>query len=159
TYLSRRSVIQVSDRRLVFPGPNGTYTLKEDDESKALIIGRSLIFAYTGLARIESLESILWLTEILKPFADNNDLRRGLLEVAQRASAYFAKQQLPGDRKLHTFVGAGWMQNRQNKSIFPVTVRITNAYDDSFKRLRRARDKFVVHQARLSRLSGVLVSS
>ena len=155
TYLAQRFVIQVSDRRVGVVDTKGAYTLKEDDESKALIIGRSLIFAYTGVARIEGEESVLWLTQVIKPYADENRLHNGTFEVARRASAHFAKLRLPADLKRHTFMGARWMRNRRDKSVFPVAVRITNAYNDAFQPLTNARDDFVVQRKRLRRLSGV----
>jgi hypothetical protein len=155
THLSRNFVIQVSDRRVVFVYPDGRCQLKEDDENKALFVDRSLIFAYTGLARIENKETILWLMDVLKPFADQHQLREGFFEVARRASVYFCERRLPPLCRLHTFIGAGWVRNKRNHSVFPIAMRITNAFDDSFRPTTVAREKFVIQRIRLQRLSGV----
>lgn len=137
---------------MVFVRPGGGYHLAEDDENKALLIDRALIFAYTGLARIEGDEGAYWLARVLKPFVDRGEIGPGTLEVARRASVFFAGRY---PDQLHTFIGAGWQQRRRDGLVFPVAVRITNADDDSFRPLPRPRADFTVQVAHLRRPNGL----
>jgi hypothetical protein len=44
--LTRDYVLQVSDRRLTYLCRDGTLKLDEDDQTKAIVVNRALIFAY-----------------------------------------------------------------------------------------------------------------
>jgi hypothetical protein len=155
--LTRDYVLQVSDRRLVFVYPNGTWKLAEDDQNKAVVVNRTLIFAYTGWAKIAEQKTNLWFAEVIKPFVDSDRLHEGTLEVARRATEYFVRQRYRPELKLHTFIGVGWQRRRRDGVNVPIAVRITNALDDQCRPLARARRDFVVHKAGLRRLAGIKV--
>jgi hypothetical protein len=152
--LTRDYVLQVSDRRLTRRRSDNTLELYEDDQTKAIVVNRNLIFAYAGWGKIEGKNTNEWFATVIKPFADSDQLREGTGEVARRATAYFVKQCYPPDKKLHTFIGVGWQQRRDDGRVIQVEVRITNAFNDQFQPLRRARPEFVVQKYVPRHLSG-----
>jgi hypothetical protein len=121
---------------------------------------RTLISAYAGWGNIAGQETNTWFAKVIKPFVDSDQLREGTLEVARRATAYFARPRyppIPPEQKRHTFIGVGWQQRRRNGHTIPVAVRITNAFDDQHQPLDHARRDFVVQKVGLQRLSGIKV--
>jgi hypothetical protein len=155
--LTRDYVLQVSDRRLTYLCRDGTLKLDEDDQTKAIVVNRALIFAYAGWGEIEKQSTNEWFASVIKRFADADQLRDGTLEVARRATAYFARPRyppIPPEQKRHTFIGVGWRQQRRDGRVIPAAVRITNAFDNQGQLLPRARPDFVVQNPVLPRLSG-----
>jgi hypothetical protein len=155
--LTRDYVLQVSDRRLTHLCRDGTLTLDEDDQTKAIVVNRTLVFAYAGWGEIEKQSTNEWFARVIKRFADTDQLREGTLEVARRATAYFARPRyppIPPEQKRHTFIGVGWRQRRRDGRVIPAAVRITNAFDGQGQPLPRARPEFVVQNLVLQHLSG-----
>ena len=126
--------------------------------NKAIVVNRTLLFAYTGHACIASQRTDLWFAEVIKPFADRDRLKDGIREVARRATEYFSRQRhIPSKYKLHTFIGVGWQRRRTDGKLIPIATRISNAFDDQHQPLSEARPEFVVHENRLQRLSGIRI--
>jgi hypothetical protein len=131
--------------------------LGQDDQTKAIVVNQNLIFAYAGWGKIEGQNTNDWFAKVIKRFVDADQLREGTLEVARRATAYFARPRyppIPPEQKRHTFIGVGWRQRRRDGRVIPTAVRITNAFDGQGQLLPRARPDFVVQNLVLQRLSG-----
>jgi hypothetical protein len=154
--LTRDYVLQVSDRRLARLCWDGTLKLDEDDQTKAIVVNRTLIFAYAGWGESEKQSTNEWFASVIKRFADTDQLHEGTLEVARRATAFFARPRyppIPPEQKRHTFIGVSWRQRRRDGRVIPTAVRITNAFDSQGQPLPRARPDFVVQNLVLRRFS------
>ncbi len=157
--ITRDYVLQVSDRRLVHE-KDGTLAIyedcesKADDQTKAIVINRTMIFAYMGWAKIEGQNTNEWFATVIKPFVDADQLHKGIFEVAHRATTFFKSQRYPQEKKYHAFIGVGWKRRRRDGRIIPAAVQITNAYDNQAQLLPRARCDFVVQEFALRHLRG-----
>jgi hypothetical protein len=81
TMVSPKRVIQVSDRRITLSWPNGTSTVKDDDENKSLYVlyaDANFAVSYTGIARIQNEPTHNWLA---KKLAHSGMLNLGLAHV------------------------------------------------------------------------------
>ena len=50
--ITEAAVLQASDRRLVWLEADGKYRLRDDNRNKAVMFGKRMVFAYTGLAEL-----------------------------------------------------------------------------------------------------------
>jgi hypothetical protein len=149
--ITRDYVLQVSDRRLTHEkdGTLGIYEdceSKADDQTKAIVVNGTMIFAYMGWAKIEKQNTNEWFATVIKPFVDADQLREGIFEVARRATTFFKSLPHPQEQKRHAFIGVGWKQRRRDGRLVPAAVQITNAYDNQAQLLPSAMSNFVVHR-------------
>jgi hypothetical protein len=104
---------------------------RADDQTKAIVVNRTMIFAYMGWAKIERKNTNEWFATVIKPFVDADELNKGIAEVARRATVYFKKAhdlKDPPKDKRHAFIGVGWQQRRRDGRIFPTAVQSTSQH-------------------------------
>ena len=95
--ITRNYVLQVSDRRLTRRLPDNALAIyedcesKADDQTKAIVVNGTMMFAHMGWAKIEGQNTNEWFATVIKPFVDADQLHKGIFEVARRATAYFEK--------------------------------------------------------------------
>lgn len=132
-------VVQVSDRRLVTL-PDGQ--LRDDDTNKAVVFCGRMVFAYTGLAKLENNEGTdVWLTKVLSD-PSCRSLSDAVNTIRTRATETFQEIPLSAERKRHTFVGIGWTRNSLEEPFRPIICAISNYEDEQGNISSRARDEF-----------------
>ena len=129
TCLIRDTVIQVSDRRLVYR--NGT--LADDFANKVTVYCGHFAFAYAGLAQLGrptpdgKPHTDWWLMETLGP--KQRRAGEAFAEVAREAAVEVARLGVSGDIRRKAFVGAGWAKDRETETYRPLLVAISNYTD------------------------------
>jgi hypothetical protein len=132
--------IQVSDRRLVWFGSNGTAVRKDDERNKAVLWCNRLAFAYTGLAELGPKREPTdeWLArELAEWWSDAGGHEQGqdalIAAIIDRAGAAMRRPRIargiPPNLKRHAFAGVGWARFDGLGKMVPYIVRIQNHLD------------------------------
>jgi hypothetical protein len=129
--------IQVSDRRLVWLGPNRQIVRKDDERNKAIVWCNRLAFAYTGLAELgpkrEATDA--WLArELAKWWVEAGEVEQTqdavVGAIADCATAAFRRPRIaraiPPHLRRHAFVGTGWARFDGETDMAPYIVQIHN---------------------------------
>ena len=151
--------VQVSDRKLVWLGPNNEIVRKDDERNKAVVWCNRLAFAYTGLAEIGPKREATdeWLTRELSEWwieAGAVEQKQDALvaAIADRATAAVRRPRIaravPPHLRRHAFVGTGWARFDGKGGMVPYIVQIHN-FPGSTDRNAPAADKFGVAILRL----------
>jgi hypothetical protein len=138
--ISESWAIQVSDRRLVWLGPNGTTVRKDDERNKAVLWCNRLAFAYTGLAELGPKREATdeWLArELAEWWANAGGHEQGqdalVAAIIERAGAAMRRPRIargiPAHLKRHAFVGVGWARFDGTGGMVPYIARIQNHLD------------------------------
>lgn len=140
--ISESWAIQVSDRRLVWFGPTGLPSRKDDERNKAVLWCNRLAFGYTGLAELGPMREPTdeWLARELAEWW----VERGGVEhrqddlvaaIIDRAGAAMRRPRIargtPPDLKRHAFVGVGWTRFDGVGEMEPYIVSIQNHLNHS----------------------------
>src|SRR5712691_4743514 len=108
TCLTKDFIVQASDRRLSIVDGNNVRP-REDHSNKALIYSNCFVFAYTGLAKLDSqsASAIDWAAQQL---SEKENIGESVLHLGNRASDLMnsSYSHLSADKKRLTFVGAGF---------------------------------------------------
>lgn len=143
--LTRDWAVQVADRRVV---RIDTRTPVDDNRNKVVIWQGRVVFAFTGLAHIDGLNTDEWL---LEQFARGNATHAGVAfeEICRAATNAFSNariRSLPVAYRGHEFVGIGFRDPKlEHQRRIPCLVSITNRSSDG-----RAGREFVVAGAELA---------
>jgi hypothetical protein len=135
--ISESWAIQVSDRRLVYVGPDGTVVRRDDGKNKAILWCNRLAFSYTGLGELgpgrEGTDA--WLARELAAWWGEED-RRGqdqgavIDAIGKRAEVAIRRltesQSVPRALLRHIFSGVGWAQFDGRGGLVPYIVDIHN---------------------------------
>jgi hypothetical protein len=132
--------IQVSDRRLVWLGPDSVVSRKDDERNKAVLWCNRLAFAYTGLAELGPKREATdqWLArELAEWWSESGGLEQGqdalIAAIIDRAGAAMRRPRIargiPPDLKRHAFAGIGWARFDGIGEMVPYMVRIQNYLD------------------------------
>lgn len=151
--------IQVSDRRLVWLGPNDEIVRKDDERNKAVLWCNRLAFAYTGLAELGPRREPTdeWLTRVLSEWwveAGEVEQKQDAVvaAIADRAGAAIRRPRIaraiPPHLRRHAFVGTGWARFDGKGDMAPYIAQIHN-FPKSKDRHAPAADKFAVAILRL----------
>ena len=127
--LTRDYVVQVSDRRLT--DANTGVPLNEP-ANKAIVFCGHFVFGYTGLARIGSVRTDMWLAERL--LAKGPSVQANLENVRDEATRAF--RSVPVQHKRHAFIGVGWSHSKPALSV------ISNCIADDGHALENAQEEF-----------------
>lgn len=120
-YLSRDYVIQVSDRRLTrLDG-----TLFDDRTNKATVFGNRVVFAYTGLAKMDLTRTDIWLNRVLN-MPGTGSVSDAASVLCERATNYFRTFAYTPRAKRHAFVGAGWTRSRVDEDLKALLLTVSN---------------------------------
>lgn len=158
--VTSKKIYQVTDTRLTLP--NGD--VFNDFSIKTTIVCCSNAFisiSYTGIAFLDNLRMDEWLVKILTDF---HAWEKNLLEVAEhiKSAATIEFKKINNQKKHHTFVLAGWVDNPKGKA--PTTGLITNCEDENFKFLAVPLDHFEIRsltlkkEANLNKCHGVCIN-
>ena len=96
-------------------------------------------FSYTGLARIDGVDTDAWLAEAL---ASADDANASILAVKDRATAAFQRLRCPLALKSHAFIAVGWDQRPDDSRWLPWICWISNSMDDRGRWVLPPRDEF-----------------
>jgi hypothetical protein len=129
--------LQVSDRKLVWLGPNDEIVRKDDERNKAVVWCNRLAFAYTGLAELGPKREAtdVWLARELSEWwkeAGAVEQRQDALvaAIADRATAAARRPRIargiPAHLRRHAFVGTGWARFDGRGGMAPYIVQIHN---------------------------------
>lgn len=135
--ISESWAIQVSDRRLVYVGPDGTVVRRDDEKNKAILWCNRLAFSYTGLGELgpgrEGTDA--WLARELAAWWGEED-RMGqdqgavIDAIGKRAEVAIRRltesQSVPRALLRHIFSGVGWAQFDARGGLVPYIVDIHN---------------------------------
>jgi hypothetical protein len=156
--ISESWAIQVSDRRLVYLGPQGQVIRKEDERNKAVLWCNRLAFAYTGLAELGPLREAtdVWLSRELAEWwseAEGEHSQDAIVAaIMERAAAAMRRPRIARNnrpaQRLHAFVGVGWARFDGAGGMVPYIVEINNR-DPEVEGEIRARDEFAYLTHRL----------
>jgi hypothetical protein len=135
--VSREYAVLVADRRLTdaFTG-----ALFDDDTNKVVEYTKTLLFGYTGLARIGGEQTDYWLLDVLtgKP-----DVTAALGAVREQATRAFAAVKLPPRLRRHAFVAPGFARfEGASQVLTPAVFHVSNYQADDGNWLAEARDDF-----------------
>lgn len=137
--------ILAADRRIT---SFGTGEVLEEDSCKMVNIQNTCGVAYTGISRIEGLDTHEWIAITL---ARAKCTQIGDSMPALRKAADVAFRSIPKDRSRHTFVFCGWSRIKDYHDLRPCMAIVTNSYDESMQPLKVPGDQFVMRLRRLSR--------
>jgi hypothetical protein len=151
--------IQVSDRKLVWLGPNDEIVRRDDERNKAVVWCNRLAFAYTGLAELGPKREATdeWLTRELSEWwmeagATEQKQDAVVTAIADRATAAVRRPRIaraiPPHLRRHAFVGTGWARFDGKGDVVPYIVQIHN-FPTSIDPTAPAADKFGVAILRL----------
>jgi hypothetical protein len=131
--LTSNYVVQVSDRRLTNPDTGETL---EDDVNKAVVFCGRVAFSYTGLARIESKATEIWLAEQIVSCASPALAFEALRNSGTRAWSL--------QRRLwrHEFMAAGWGRSAAGAALEPFLATVSN-HDKATGTSRTFRGPFI----------------
>jgi hypothetical protein len=127
--------IQVSDRKLVWLGPNEEIVRKDDERNKAVVWCNRLAFAYTGLAELGPKREPTdeWLTRILSEWwveagAVEQKQDAVVAAIADRAAMRRPRirRAIPPHQRRHAFVGTGWARFDGGGGMVPYIAQIHN---------------------------------
>src|SRR5687767_12446359 len=108
TYSSYYKTVQVSDRRLTVSG-----ALFDDEANKSVCVSCTdarFTIGYTGLARVGSIGTDLWVLETLREMGSSQIGIKNILEKIKNSAA-----KKIGKRYPLTFVFAGYKYNREHR--------------------------------------------
>jgi len=148
TCLTKRFVIQASDRRLTFADGPRRGQIKDDERNKAVVLANAATFAYTGLAEIgPEGRTDYWLLDVLIASPTLREVYRNLKTGATREFREIATR-LPNLDRRHAFVAGGWTRASRdaNAPMVPYVATVSNAVDPSGDGLRAPTDEFQFHQ-------------
>jgi hypothetical protein len=116
------AVIQASDRRLTWLEPDGSTRPIDDNRNKAVVLGKPVVFAYTGLANLGPRRQRTddWLAEVLHEGLDSAHEQGDILDSL--ASAGFPDSEL--------------------KVFRPYLAVVSNFRDDAYRVLPEPQSKF-----------------
>ncbi len=141
TCLTKDFIVQASDRRLSIVDGNNVRP-REDHSNKALIYSNCFVFAYTGLAKLDSqsASAIDWAAQQL---SEKENIGESVLHLGNRASDLMnsSYSHLSADKKRLTFVGAGFA----NVDRKPLRIVISNFRGENDTVLAQARKEFTVY--------------
>jgi hypothetical protein len=119
-------VFQISDRRTSTRLSNGRVEAQPYEENKAVLWGRRVAFAYSGLARIRHEYTDCWLTRVLAA-ANTDSLPTACEAVRSAATKAFQGMYIPANDKRTLFTAVGWT-NAENRWR-PIAIEISNFKD------------------------------
>jgi hypothetical protein len=137
TVITGSWAIQVSDRKLVWLGPNGEIVRKDDERNKAVVWCNRLAFAYTGLAELGPKREATdeWLARELSGWwmeagAVNQKQDAVIAAIAERATAAVRRPRIaraiPPHLRRHAFVGTGWARFDGRGEMVPYIAQVHN---------------------------------
>lgn len=142
--ITEHAVLQASDRRLVWLEADGTSRLRDDNRNKAVMFGRRMVFAYTGLAELGPRRQRTddWLALTLNDCRNdqyNGDVLREdaiLRSLEREATArlrhpLFAR--LPARQRGHEFSVCFWAPHppSEPETVLPLIALVSNFRDDT----------------------------
>jgi len=136
--------IQVSDRRLSkMDIRTGKIRNVEDNENKAVMLGTSMVFSYTGLGEIEGIRTDLWLARLIYSIPRGKSFNDIVETIRNKATECFKNIPWPQKIKRHAFVGAGWTRESKDAPLSPTIVLISN-FQSKGGVLDEAEDEFQI---------------
>lgn len=130
--LTHHGIVQASDRRLTWVGPNGAAHPGEDNRNKAVLFSNRIVFAYTGIADIgpRRQHTDEWLAQILYENHDSGD-QADLLEALNTATSarlnHGRIRSISPALRGHEFVACGWAHFPSSPGSFsPYVAFVTN---------------------------------
>jgi hypothetical protein len=135
--LSWNYVIQVSDRRFVWLGPDGELQRVDDESNKSVLWAHLNAFAFTGIGNLGiDHRTDLWLAKQIAKWeeetAEDQQGQEGLFRaLAQRSTDYFNGpriSRIDKELKRHAFVCGGWGREDDQSELMPHMVRIGNFF-------------------------------
>ncbi len=168
TTLTEDLILQSADRRISYvtqpdrgeDGPKFEIELRDDETSKAVVVGHTALAAYTGLATLprseiytqlanrkaEEIDSGLWLAEVI-----DLQMRTGIpLQESTSDTFRVLDSRIPIDAKSLTIMLASW--ELDDLHIWsPQILLLANAGQDSFDSLRINLDKKIGHLTLMSK--------
>ena len=133
--ISPTCVIQVSDRRFVWPDSKGGVARKDDYKNKSVVWCHRVAFAFTGIANLGmERRTDLWLMKEISAWEtstppDQADQGALAAAIAKRATDYFNGpriSRLPPEVRRHAFAGVGWARFPDGRDIEPYVIGIYN---------------------------------
>jgi hypothetical protein len=106
TLVSDTVIVQVSDRRISWRYPDGSFRLRDDTTNKSVLYENRAVLSFTGLAELEGVPTDMWIATRLAAEPTLND---GLERLTSDLSAMF--QKLPYRGQPHSIVVGGWRRN------------------------------------------------
>jgi hypothetical protein len=102
-----------------------------------------MAFAFAGRAQIGGIKTDAWLAAELEKLPVRSVVT-ACEHIQQRATEEFRKIHVPAKWKHHAFVGIGFIPQPDSSDLRPITVRISNYYDENGVRLDKIRDRFMI---------------
>jgi hypothetical protein len=133
TCATRESVVQVSDRRLTRDGQ-----LVDDNTTKAIYYCGRVAIGYTGVAKIQGVDTAERLARELAP---HEQLEPALAAVAASLGPTLAAQHEP-EKQWLAIVASGWA-TWKGTNLRPFVSTVSNFLDDQGQWLEKARPQFV----------------
>src|SRR4051794_20829200 len=112
--ITDKAVLQVSDRRLIWLEADGSTRPMNDNKNKAVVFGKRMVFAYTGLANLgpRRQRTDEWLAEEIRQAIQGPGSQDEILEhIARKATERLQHHlcaSLPTVQRGHEFVACGW---------------------------------------------------
>jgi hypothetical protein len=103
TVVTDTVILQVSDRRISWRYPDGSFGLRDDATNKAVLYENRFAFAATGLAELENTRADLWIANRL---ARGPTLVEGIEALRSDLTRLFARRRYNG--QLLSVMMAGW---------------------------------------------------
>ena len=134
--LTEDAVLQASDRRLVWLEPDGSFRPRDDDRNKAVMFGKRMVFAYTGLANLgpRKQKTDDWLAQVLHNCREDGDQGDILDSLARETTARLQHDlyaNLPAAQRGHEFSVVGWAAFPDSKPSFrPYFAWVSNLRDE-----------------------------
>lgn len=152
--LTHRYVLLASDRRAVFPRPDGSFSCEDDDRTKLAILGQSAVFGYTGVTEIDGRPTHEWFATSMKAYVDRGNVVEGLRELCPQLSREFRRPRLrrlePRGRR-HAFMGVGFKRRASTRRVVAAADFISNYHDAHGVEYAAARDEFTLRSISLKR--------
>jgi hypothetical protein len=121
--LSQDCVWQVADRRLT---DFVTGRVVSRDANKAILFARSMLFAFTGPARLGGRATADWIAEQL---SSDPDPDRALSRLPDALNDALRRLRRPRDLRALALDGVGWALDRQTGMVGPRLIRMSNCID------------------------------
>jgi hypothetical protein len=150
--ITEHEVVQVSDRRFTYTGPDGLVRSRNDEKNKSVLFCGRLMFGFAGRGDLGSKRrSDLWLAQAICEAVESDgptDQGQILRAIAEKCTALF-RRAYRGER--HAFVGAGWAHFVESESdpspvsqadYRPYLATISNFHDGEGKELPDVNDEF-----------------
>ncbi len=150
--LTQHEVVQVSDRRFTYTGPDGSVRSRNDEKNKSILFCGRLLFGFAGRGDLgPKRRSDLWLAQAIcevieaRDTTDQGEILRG---IAEKCTGLFSRA-YKGER--HAFVSAGWAHFTEpgddspplsQDDYRPYLAAISNFHDASGRELSEVSDEF-----------------